>query len=55
MPEHFIKFLTRADDLVFDPFGGSLTTGAVAERLGRRWIASECMLDYIEGGRARFA
>jgi|UPI00082F3FF3 site-specific DNA-methyltransferase (cytosine-N4-specific) len=55
VPEHFIKFLTRADDLVFDPFGGSLTTGAVAERLGRRWIASECMLDYIEGGRARFA
>lgn len=55
VPEHFIKFLTRPDDLVFDPFGGSQTTAAVAERLGRRWITSELMLDYIEGGQARFA
>lgn len=55
VPEHFIKFLTPEEGLVFDPFGGSLTTAAVAERLGRRWITSECMLDYIEGGRARFS
>jgi site-specific DNA-methyltransferase (cytosine-N4-specific) len=55
VPEHFIKLTTRPNDLVFDPFGGSQTTGAVAERLGRRWVTSECMLDYIEGGRARFA
>lgn len=28
-------------DIVFDPFFGSGTTGAVAERLGRRWIGAE--------------
>jgi len=32
---------TNPGDLVFDPFGGSGTTFAVAEILGRRWIGSE--------------
>lgn len=54
LPEMFIKFLTQPKDLVFEPFGGSLTTAAVAEALDRRWIASECMLEYIKGGRLRF-
>lgn len=54
LPETFIKFLTRPKDLVFEPFGGSLTTAAVAEALDRRWVASECMLEYIQGGRFRF-
>jgi hypothetical protein len=27
--------------IVLDPFAGSNTTGAVAEKLGRRWIAIE--------------
>jgi DNA modification methylase len=36
----FIKLLTDPDDLVVDPFAGSNTTGAVAESLHRRWIAS---------------
>ncbi len=54
LPEHFIKFLTKEQDLVFDPFGGSLTTAAAAERLNRRWIASEAVLDYLEGARLRF-
>lgn len=55
LPEFFIKFLTGAGDTVFDPFGGSMTTGAVAERLGRRWISSEPCLEYIQGARHRFA
>lgn len=54
LPEFFIKMLTRTDDHVFDPFGGSLTTAAAAERLGRRWTSCDCVLDYLEGGRARF-
>jgi DNA modification methylase len=54
VPEFFVKMLTRPDDLVFDPFGGSSTTGAVAERLGRRWITSDQMLDYVQGAQHRF-
>ncbi len=55
LPEFFIKLMTRAGDTVFDPFGGSLTTAAVAQRLGRRWLSSEMNLEYLRGGRARFA
>lgn len=54
LPEFFIKFLTDEDDLVFDPFGGSNTTGAMAEDLGRRWITLEPKMEYIEGSRGRF-
>lgn len=32
---------SRPDDIVFDPFFGSGTTGEVAERLGRQWIGAE--------------
>ncbi|MEY2480246.1 MAG: hypothetical protein QOI04_1173 [Verrucomicrobiota bacterium] len=50
----FIQFLTERGDLVLDPFGGSNTTGAAAEELGRRWLTIEPTLDYIEGSRGRF-
>lgn len=50
LPEHFLRFLTREGDTVYDPFSGSLTMGEVAERLNRRWIASELHLDYLLGG-----
>jgi DNA modification methylase len=39
---------------VLDPFAGSNTTGAVAERLGRRWIAVEKVEAYLRGSRFRF-
>lgn len=55
LAEWFIKFLTDDGDLVLDPFGGSNTTGAAAEQLGRKWIAVEPMHDYIEGSKGRFA
>lgn len=54
LSEFFIRFLTSQDDLVFDPFGGSNTTGMVAEVLKRRWISCEQNLDYIKGSLIRF-
>lgn len=58
MPEQivdfFIEFLTDPGDLVFDPFAGSNTTGAVAEAQQRRWIAIDQNLDYLLGSRGRF-
>jgi site-specific DNA-methyltransferase (cytosine-N4-specific) len=55
LPEFFIKFLTSRGGVVLDPFAGSNTTGAAAERLGRRWISIEPNLNYIEGSKGRFA
>jgi site-specific DNA-methyltransferase (cytosine-N4-specific) len=54
LPRFFVKMLTVQGDLVLDPFGGSNTTGAVAEELGRRWMAVEPMDEYIEGSKGRF-
>ncbi len=53
--EFFIKFLTDESDLVFDPFGGSNTTGFVAERLSRRWFISELSEEYLKGSKFRFS
>ena len=50
----FIQFLTEPNDLVFDPFAGSNTTGAVAENLGRQWIGVEADQGYVDGSRGRF-
>jgi len=36
-----ISAVTSAGDLVLDSFGGSGTTGAVAHKMGRRWIMVE--------------
>lgn len=54
LPAFFIKFLTDANDIVLDPFAGSGMTGAVAERLERRWLAFEMVEDYLKGARFRF-
>lgn len=50
----FIQFLTDEGDLVVDPFGGSNTTGSVAEELKRRWIVVEADANYVEGSKGRF-
>lgn len=55
MPDFFIKLLTDEGDLVVDPFGGSNTTGMVAEALGRRWIAMDDVEEYLEASKFRFA
>jgi DNA modification methylase len=54
VPEFFVKFLTEPGDIVLDPFAGSNMTGAVAERHGRRWLAFEKSLDYVDGSVGRF-
>jgi site-specific DNA-methyltransferase (cytosine-N4-specific) len=54
LPEFFIKFLTDKNDIVLDIFAGSNTTGAVAERLGRRWLAFEKEKKYLAASSFRF-
>ena len=54
LPEYFIRLLTNPGDMVLDPFAGSCVTGAVAERLGRRWTCCELNEDYLKGAMARF-
>jgi modification methylase len=46
---------TRPGDVVLDPFFGSGTTGAVARRLGRRFIGIERDEDYASLARTRIA
>ncbi|MBN8818610.1 MAG: site-specific DNA-methyltransferase [Sphingomonas sp.] len=46
---------TKPGDVVLDPFFGTGTTGAVAKRLGRRWIGIEREDSYCEVARERIA
>lgn len=54
LPEFFIKMLTEKDDLVVDIFGGSNTTGQVAEAEGRRWYSFELDSEYVALSAFRF-
>ena len=44
---------TKPGDVVLDPFFGTGTTGAVARRLGRRWIGIERERAYVKVARER--
>ena len=46
---------TKPGDIVLDPFFGTGTTGAVARRLGRRWIGIEREPAYAKVAAARIA
>ncbi|MBF0306234.1 MAG: site-specific DNA-methyltransferase [Alphaproteobacteria bacterium] len=46
---------TRPGDVVLDPFFGTGTTGAVAKKLGRKWIGIERDPDYAAAARERIA
>ncbi|WP_460991160.1 DNA methyltransferase [Sinomonas soli] len=46
--ERFILAATDPGDLVLDPFAGSGTTLAVAERTGRAWVGVELSQDTVE-------
>lgn len=54
LPEFFIRMLTNPGDLVLDIFAGSNTTGAVAEREGRRWLSFELDVSYVAASAFRF-
>ncbi len=55
LPAFFIKLLTEPGDMVIDPFAGSNTTGVVAERLQRKWLAMEQVSEYLETSKVRFS
>jgi hypothetical protein len=54
LPEFFMRLLTEEGDTVIDLFAGSNTTGVVAERLRRRWLAMEQVPEYLEASKVRF-
>jgi DNA modification methylase len=54
LPEFFIRFLTDPGDLVVDIFAGSNTTGFVAEKEDRCWLAFDNELQYLATSSFRF-
>jgi site-specific DNA-methyltransferase (cytosine-N4-specific) len=54
LPEFFTLLLTEEGDIVLDPFAGSNTTGTVAEKLRRRWLAVDNVAEYLEASKFRF-
>ncbi|WP_257806983.1 site-specific DNA-methyltransferase [Burkholderia glumae] len=54
VPEFFIQLLTEPGQLVVDHFGGTIKTGMAAEKLQRRWLCIEIMLEYIRAAAERF-
>jgi len=51
--ERIIRASSNAGDMVLDPFGGTFTTSAVAQKLGRRSISIESQEAYIKIGLRR--
>lgn len=51
--ERVIKASSNVDDVILDPFSGTFTTCAVAQRLGRRSIGIELQADYVKIGLRR--
>lgn len=55
VPEWFIRLFTVPGDVVLDPFMGSGTTNAVAQRLGRHSIGIDILPTHVELARQRLA
>ena len=51
--ERIIKASSNPNDIVLDPFAGSFTTGAVAERLGRKSVSIEIEPEFYKIGLRR--
>ena len=51
--ERIILASSNPNDLILDPFSGTFTTGAVAKRLGRRFVGIEHEREYIKIGVRR--
>jgi len=58
MPKHlaefFVRFLTKKNDIVLDPFAGSNTTGEVSEALQRKWLSIEIDAKYASSSKWKF-
>lgn len=54
LPEFFIKFLTEPGDTVLDIFGGSNTTGEMAELHNRNWLSCDLDTEYVAASSFRF-
>lgn len=48
-----IALFTNVGDLVLDPFGGTMTTGAVAKQMGRNYTMIERDENYVKYGQKR--
>ena len=53
MLERIIAISTNKNDIVLDPFGGTMTTAAAAKKLGRNYIMIEQNLKYCQYGIKR--
>lgn len=53
--ERIIKASSNVGDTVLDPFGGTFTTSAVAQRLGRQSISIEMQEEYLKIGLRRLS
>ena len=51
--DRLLMMTTKPGDIVLDPFFGTGTTGAVAKKLGRKFIGIERELRYIKGAEKR--
>lgn len=49
-----IEFLSEPGDLVVEPFAGLFKTPLAAERLGRRWLATEKIMEWLAISRNLF-
>ena len=55
MLERIIAISSKPGDVVLDPFGGTMTTGAAAKKMGRKYIMIEREKEYCEYGEKRLA
>ncbi len=53
--ERIIAISSNKNDLVLDPFGGTMTTGAAAKKLGRNYIMIEKSEEYCYYGKIRLS
>jgi DNA modification methylase len=51
--EPCIKAGSKVDDIVYDPFMGSGTTGLVAQKLGRKWVGTDLGWNYLQMAKKR--
>lgn len=51
--DRIIKLFTKKNDLILDPFGGTMTTGVVAKKNGRNFVMIERDIKYIKFGQER--